>query len=425
MTTVNGPPSAPRPEKSPGTARGTEPPLRIGLLTTYYPGEPFSDGIGAYMHTLATSCVAVGHSVFALLTRRPVGWQAEMDGVRLIGVGLADRVLDRRSAWRLPVFSLRVARLVRDLQLDVLETHEYGGEAAFIRFFDSTVPMVVRLHCSSKIVRLYPPGEAARPLGLAGRLRSWLERRSIMSADAVTSISSALLRRTNQVLDTNLNDAAVVPNPVDDAFFEVSGKDGSEPTIVFIGRLEWIKGPDVLAVAAGKLAVRHPSARFVLVGSDTKDAPGATPMLDYVQSLLTPDVRERFTFTGAASRQQVLEIVRGATICVIPSRWEGFSLPAAEAAAVGKPIVISSATGIAEWLHDGESALIVPPADADALAAAIDRLLTDADLRVRLGASARIVAERYFRADVVAGSILQVYRRVLNRRSCAAGSRSG
>jgi glycosyltransferase involved in cell wall biosynthesis len=99
--------------------------------------------------------------------------------------------------------------------------------------------------------------------------------------------------------------------------------------------------------------------------------------------------------------------VRSAQVACVPSLYEGFSLPAAEAMATGTPLVATTGGAIPEVAGpDGETCLAVPPGDAGALAAALGRLLGDAQLRARLGAAGRErVLARFTWAKAAEGTV--------------------
>ena len=100
-------------------------------------------------------------------------------------------------------------------------------------------------------------------------------------------------------------------------------------------------------------------------------------------------------------------------IAVVPSYREGLPKTLLEAASCGRPIVAADVPGSREIARDGESALLVPPRDPAALAAAILRLADDLALRARLGAGGRRLVEREFSEERIAAATLALWRRLL------------
>jgi glycosyltransferase involved in cell wall biosynthesis len=133
------------------------------------------------------------------------------------------------------------------------------------------------------------------------------------------------------------------------------------------------------------------------------------------------DALERYGLQDAVewvkgiSDAELAGLVRGAQIACVPSLYEGFSLPAAEAMATGTPLVATTGGAIPEVAgKDGETCLAVPPGDAGALAAALGRLLGDAGLRARLGAAGRERVLRRFTWEQAARGTVAHYRAAIN-----------
>jgi glycosyltransferase involved in cell wall biosynthesis len=99
-------------------------------------------------------------------------------------------------------------------------------------------------------------------------------------------------------------------------------------------------------------------------------------------------LRERVRFLGAQPRSRVVELFAAADASILSSTWENFPHTVVEALAVGTPVIATTVGGVAEVVRDGENGLLVAPGDAAALARAIARYFSDADLRARLRAAA-------------------------------------
>ncbi|MEW6471876.1 MAG: glycosyltransferase family 1 protein [Actinomycetota bacterium] len=152
---------------------------------------------------------------------------------------------------------------------------------------------------------------------------------------------------------------------------------GLEPRsyLLFVGTVEPRKGVDVLLAAHATLRRHgHPDLRLVVAGPPGW---GETPPLDE-PGVVAP---------GRVDEHTLDALYRGAAVLVVPSRSEGFGLPALEAMARGRPVVVSDAGALPEVV--GDAGVLVPPGDAEALAAALDRLLTDAGLAASVGHAGR------------------------------------
>jgi glycosyltransferase involved in cell wall biosynthesis len=126
---------------------------------------------------------------------------------------------------------------------------------------------------------------------------------------------------------------------------------------------------------------------------------------------------ERLRVTGRVSGDELVRLYARAALVVVPSLYEGFGLPAAEAMACGTPVVASSAGALPEVMAIGRGGPLVPPGDPAALAAAIADLLAHPDARARLGAEARPRIEAAFAWPRVARATAEVYAAVTEARA--------
>jgi glycosyltransferase involved in cell wall biosynthesis len=117
------------------------------------------------------------------------------------------------------------------------------------------------------------------------------------------------------------------------------------------------------------------------------------------------------------SDEQLIELYRGATVFVFPSRYEGFGLPVLEAMACGCPVISSNASSLPEVA--GEAALLVEPWDVDGFASVMERVLTDPALQADLRKKGLERAAQ-FSWDKTARETIAVYRRVMEQAACAA-----
>jgi glycosyltransferase involved in cell wall biosynthesis len=177
--------------------------------------------------------------------------------------------------------------------------------------------------------------------------------------------------------------------------------------VLFISRLHYKKGLDYLADAFRLVADLHPDARLVVIGPDG----GARA--EFEQRVKAAGLSERVHVLGPVSTREKWDALAGAACFCLPSRQEGFSMAILEALAARVPAVISDACHFPEVAERGAGEVV--PLDAAAVAAALDRTLSDPDRRRAMGAAGRqLVEERYTWARVAEISIA-AYERALAR----------
>jgi glycosyltransferase involved in cell wall biosynthesis len=166
------------------------------------------------------------------------------------------------------------------------------------------------------------------------------------------------------------------------------------------------KGHRVLFEAVSQIRKRVGRAVFLLAGDGSHRG-------IFEQEVRTRGLEDSVFFLGRRSDMSTL--LGAATIVVVPSLAESFGFSVLEAMSLGKPVVASSAGGIAELIADGEDGLLVPPGDAAALADAVCRLLEHPLLAQKLGERARERAASFGFERMIRG-YEAVYERVLGSR---------
>ena len=181
---------------------------------------------------------------------------------------------------------------------------------------------------------------------------------------------------------------------------EQLGASETRPLVLTPARLDAQKGHRTLFEAIARV----PDAVFALAG----EGPEREPLEALAAQL---GIGERVRFLGR--RDDVPQLLAACDVFALPSLYEGSSLAVLEAMAAGAPVVSSAIGGTNELVEDGESGLLVPPGDAEALAAAMRRLLDDPELRERLASSARERVERDLTRERMATRVTGVYRELL------------
>jgi glycosyltransferase involved in cell wall biosynthesis len=413
----------------------TDKPLRVALLT--YRGNPFCGGQGIYVRHLSRELARLGHTV-DVLSGPP--YPVLDEGVRLVEVPSLDLYRDP-DPFRLPglhefrdwvdalelatmmtagfpeplTFTLRVRRLLRagDDRFDVVHDNQSLGYG----LLKLGLPLVTTIHHPVQIDRQFELASAVGWRRLS--LRRWygftrMQRRIAPSLRHVLTVSDASKAEIVTHLGVPADRIRVIPIGIDTDRFS------PDPAVAKItGRIVTTASADVplkgllpLVAAIAKVrAERH--AELVVIGSVRPAGPVKAAIERY-------GLQHVVRFTGRLSDDELLVQVRSAELAVVPSLFEGFSLPLVEAMACGTPVVATTAGALPEVAgDDGRTAVLVPPGDEEALARAITRLLDNPLERARLGAAGRRrVIERFtWRAAA--------QRTVESYRAAVAGSRGG
>lgn len=174
----------------------------------------------------------------------------------------------------------------------------------------------------------------------------------------------------------------VVPPGVDHAFFSPGDRSGARaalglderPTLLFVGRIQPLKGLTVAVEALGLLAERD--ARLVVVGGPS--GAGGAEEVERVRSLVdSASLTDRVRFVEPQPHHLLSSWYRAADVVVVPSRSESFGLVALEAAACGTPVVASAVGGLTTLVEDGETGFLVDGRDPGSFAAAVGKVLAD------------------------------------------------
>ena len=233
--------------------------------------------------------------------------------------------------------------------------------------------------------------------------------------DMITCVSPAVKEVFDHVPFFDANKAVVVGKGHEPAWYaDVTPLDlkgefdipSDRLVIGIVANARRMKGMNYLTAAMRKLPAGLP-IHFLFIGRglDSKEN-----LKDINKSSYT----DRVTFAGF--RKDVLRLLRASDISLLPSvKGEGLSKVLLESMFLARPTIMTSIGGNRHLGIDGETALIVPPRDPDALAAAIIKLATDSSLRSLLGPAGRDYVHKHFSAEVSAQELDEAYRDLLNR----------
>lgn len=175
--------------------------------------------------------------------------------------------------------------------------------------------------------------------------------------------------------------------------------------LLFLGRLEERKGADRFLHALRSLEVEGLDWTAVMAGDGQIDR--------YRELAEDLNLMRRVRFTGWLDRDAVAGLMRASDVLVLPSLNEGLPMAILESMAHGLAVITTPVGAIPDVIHDEETGLLVPPGDSHALATALRRIISDRELRLRLGRNARKLAESEFDVARYGGRFLRLYGEVL------------
>jgi glycosyltransferase involved in cell wall biosynthesis len=386
--------------------------MRLLIVTNTYPPAEIT-GVGALVYELAQQLTAEGHDA-VVLTR-----EAPREDSCAVATGGRKILFPWNAGWRF-------LRLAREKPFDLVHVHESDGVLVALalrlaRWFKhpaGQARLMVTLQVSYRRERL-----SVRPICADGsivsrptageRLFAWgrapllslLGRFTAQLAEAVVAPSRVTAHELEE--DYGAQGVVVIPNGVPE-IPETSRQntDLERPVMLYAGRLRTRKAVAVLVEAFATLRHRR-SASLVIAG----DGEHREALEERVRAL---GLEGSVLFLGAIPRPDMLRWYATADIFCLPSLYEGFPVAILEAMAAGLPVVSTTVSGIPEAVADGATGLLVPPENATALAAALDRLAGNEVLRERMGEAGRRRVRETFAISKVCAAYMDQWQKLVD-----------
>jgi glycosyltransferase involved in cell wall biosynthesis len=331
---------------------------RVLLFARVNPGD--EGGVQTVVRRLARHLKSRGHQVALIWGLKPASASEDLV-YELPPLIMRGRLPAPRSALQALGALMHLSRILLRTRPHVVNVHYVTNEAIYF--------VLLKRVFRYKLVLSVHGSDALRPQAPDAPLLPWVLSR----ADAVTAVSDGAATRVAELSPSLGSCLRVIRNGIDVDFWA----DGSPadtaarttPVVLSVGRLDPVKGQDVLIRALPRVLEAAPAARLVLVGNG-----GGRAALEQVAE--EAGVARAVEFAGPLDAEAVRARMREASCFVLPSRSEGLPLALLEAMAAGVPVVATAVGGSREVVTP-ESGILVPPEDPDSLAKAIARVLLD------------------------------------------------
>lgn len=404
-------------------------------------GEKDAGGLNVYVRELSRQLGRLGVAVDIFTRRTATELETVIpfdENVRVVHitagpVGPATR--DELFA-ALPVFASEMAlfALSEGIAYDLVHAHYWlSGRAAHLvrRFWN--VPSIVMFHT---LAHLKQDAALGAPDGRESEHRIAIEREVMGQVDAIIAANAQERAAMIWRYGVDANKVATIGCGIDlDRFQPRDRLDarqqlglGEGPLLLFVGRIDPVKGIEFLLDGMAELLARWSGPvmpRLALIGGDALRTPSGTelgPDLARVRRLAAArGIADQLLFLGPKEHDELPLYYAAANAVVVPSRYESFGLVAVEALACGTPVVASRVGGLGFTIEEGRNGFLVDYGDVDALAASINHILLDEPLAARLARGARATAIRHGWPGITR-QMLDLYRRVTMGRVRGRGA---
>lgn len=392
--------------------------MRILLLPNSYP--PRLGGLETVSHTLAQQLIGGGHQVQVITQRHPrtLPAQETIDGIPvqrwlLLEPDVADLQRGRpdlffASLLLRPLARWRMARQFRILPPEVVNVHFPDHQTPLVLWLRKRHPfrLVVSLH-GHEVLRWFHKDDPSTSSGQRRRgtnnQRELGQLRGILQeADAVTACSGWLLNKAIELEPSVAAKGHIIHNGVDlERFQEHTPYRHPRPYILAYGRFTHKKGFDLLLDAFARVSQAMSKVDLLLAG-DGEERKALEQQAEFL------GIGDRVHFFGRATPQEIVYLLNGCGLAVIPSKEEPFGIVALEALAAGKPVLATQVGGLPEVLGNGDGVVLVEPT-VEGLAAGLRGWLIRLDERQQWGEQNRDRAA-HFTWDRMTDAYLRVYR---------------
>lgn len=385
------------------------------------PGSGDAGGMNVYIDELSRTMAVRGVRA-DVYTRR-----IDPDDPDVVEVMPGYRVfhIDAGPATPLPVAALpkyvrlyarQIEEMLRSDPPQILHSHYWlSGWAGLLVKRSLAIPLANSFHTLGRVKdESRRPDEPPESL-----LRIAAEHEVIEGSDCVMASTPIEAQELLEFYGADPNRLCTSPPGVDHRLFRTGSKTRARqrlgladgPVVLFVGRIQPIKGVDVAVEAMATIVDRHRGATLMVVGGPSGPR-GLAEMSALRRRAVELGLAAKIRFVGPVPHGLVPDLYRAADVVMVPSRSESFGLVAAEAQACGTPVVATRIGGLTDVVDDGSTGFLIDGWDPEDHAEAVLRFLDDPELAAKMGASA-VKWSRRFSWDATFRRYIELYKGAL------------
>lgn len=393
-------------------------PLNVCLISREFPPDTAFGGIATFSIDTALMLKKRGHNVTVFSQSLGPSHVMDYQGVVVHKIRVP-KPFDSYHALPafIPAFNVvllrEILRYHRRQPFDLIDVPDHLAEGLFSTFF-LNVPVVTRLHTPYALIVAMGLNNYRK--NLSYRAIRAMEGAQLRRSNVLYAPCMDLVKRCNDLFGLEEVPVRIFGYPLDLDMFAPSSTaqlpDSSR--ILFLGRLEQRKGIETIVNAFPKVLARHPNARLTLVGRDTPNIGGGGSSKEYMLAAFRQaGCVEHVNFEDYVPLERLPTFFHSHDVVWVPSMYDNFPIIALEAMACGKAIVVSDAGGLPEMVSDGETGMIFPAGDHDALSQRTCDLFDDREVIRRIGANARNYAVENCSESAIYAKTMDLYQAAL------------
>ncbi len=382
--------------------------MHIGYITSEYPHPKVTHaaGIATSIKNLAVALVKKGMQVTVFVYHQNTTEVIEYEGVIIHLIAKKQYPVLTWYFYR-KLLQNYINRVVKSKQIDLIESPDWTGITAFMRF---NVPLVIRFH-----------GSDAYFCKLDKRKQKFknfvFEKMALKKAKAYFAPTSFAGEETAKIFGLHRNKIKTIHYGLQlEQFSNPHPEVYDTKTVLYIGTIIRKKGVLELAEIFNKIIKSEPNAKLKLIGGDSGDLhTGNASTYALMRSLFTPQAKANVSYLGKIPYAEVQEHIKNAHVCTFPSFAETLGMVTIESMALQKPVVNTSIGWAQELIDDGVNGYLVYPSDIDTYSQKILELLEDPALCLALGKAARQKVETTFDINTNAVINIEYYQSVIKK----------
>jgi len=240
------------------------------------------------------------------------------------------------------------------------------------------------------------------------RLKKHILEKNLAGADRISSTSHCMKMQTEKYVETK-SPIEVIPFGVDTEIFHPQpNRDADQITIGMVKKMAPHYGPKYLLEAFRVINKKYSNSRLILIGGGPQEKELQRLARDY-------GIAESCSFVGPVPHGEVPRWLNKFDIYCAPSTLESFGVSVVEASACGLPVIVSRVGGLPEVVLEDKTGIIIPPRDVHSLVQALETLIFDQDLRIKMGAAGRIFVQQRYNWEFCVDKMEQLYHQMIDK----------